>query len=330
MKTISIVVPVYFNELNLPDTIPQLLALESQLPGWRMELVFVDDDSGDRSLEVLHEQQRLHPDRITVVKLTRNFGSMSAILAGFTVATGDCVGMIAADLQDPPELFVEMAHEWERGTKAVFAVRADREESFSQKLFANTYYALIRRFALKDYPAGGFDFFLIDRQVVGEVLKIGEKNTNLMSLIFWLGFRPVMLPYVRRARQKGKSRWTLSKKIKLFIDSFVAFSYVPIRALSVTGFTVAVGAFVYAAWVLYQRLIHNIPVQGYAPIVMLLALFSGVQMTMLGVLGEYLWRALDETRRRPPYVIDEISPAAPPTASPAWTRRELASSASDD
>jgi polyisoprenyl-phosphate glycosyltransferase len=330
MKTLSIVVPVYYNELNLPDTVPQLLALEPSLPGWRMELVFVDDDSGDRSLEILHDQQRIHPDRITVVKLTRNFGSMSAILAGFTVATGDCVGMIAADLQDPPELFVEMAHEWERGTKAVFAVRADREESFSQKLFANTYYALIRRFALKDYPSGGFDFFLIDRQVVEEVLTIREKNTNLMSLIFWLGFRPVMLPYVRRARQKGKSRWTMAKKIKLFIDSFVAFSYVPIRALSLTGFTVAVGAFVYAGWVLYERLVHNIPVQGYAPIVILLALFSGIQMTMLGVLGEYLWRALDETRRRPPYVIDEVSPATPGATARPRPRRELAPTASDD
>ena len=331
MKTLSIVVPVYYNELNLPDTVPQLLALEPSLPGWRMELVFVDDGSGDRSLEVLREQQRLHPDRITVVKLTRNFGSMSAILAGFSVATGDCVGMIAADLQDPPELFVEMAKEWERGTKAVFAVRTDREESFSQKLFANTYYSLIRRFALKDYPAGGFDFFLVDRQVVAEVLKIGEKNTNLMSLIFWLGFRPVMFPYVRRARQKGTSRWTLSKKIKLFIDSFVAFSYVPIRTLSITGFVVAFGAFVYAAYVLYQRLMHNIPVQGYAPIVILLALFSGVQMAMLGVLGEYLWRALDETRKRPAFVIDEVRPAHPEAVAPREpSRRPLAAALSDD
>ena len=317
MKTFSIVVPVYYNELNLPDTVPQLLALEPALGGMRLELVFVDDGSGDRSLEVLREQQRLHPERITVVKLTRNFGSMSAILAGFTAARGDCVGMIAADLQDPPELFVEMVQEWARGTKAVFAVRADREESFSQKAFANTYYALIRRFALKDYPAGGFDFFLIDRQVVDEVLRISEKNTNLMSLIFWLGFRPVMLPYVRRARKAGKSRWTLSKKLKLFIDSFVSFSYVPIRTLSMTGFLVAFAAFVYAGVVLYQRLIHNIPVKGYAPMVILLALFSGVQMAMLGVLGEYLWRALDETRRRPAFVIDEVRAARDAVTSPA-------------
>ena len=322
MRKLSIVVPVYFNELNLPDTVPQLLALEPQLPGgMELELVFVDDGSGDRSLEILREYQSRTPDKITVVSLSRNFGSMSAILAGLQVSSGDCVGMIAADLQDPPELFLEMARHWRAGSKVALAVRSDREESWSQKTFANTYYALIRRFALSNYPAGGFDFFLIDRQVVDDLLGIREKNTNLMSLIFWLGYRPVMIPYVRRARQKGVSRWTLSKKIKLFIDSFVSFSYVPIRALSLTGFAVAIGAFVYAGWVLYQRLIHNIPVQGYAPIVILLALFSGVQMAMLGVLGEYLWRALDETRRRPPFVIDDVRRAAPGTSDSAGRPR---------
>ncbi len=303
---LSIVVPIYFNELNIPDTIPRLLALEERMAGYRLELVFVDDGSKDGSLAALREYHEREPSRIKVVKLTRNFGSMAAIQAGLTVATGDCVGMIAADLQDPPEIFLEMLAHWERGTKAVFAVRADREESFGQKLFSNTYYSLMRRFALSDYPEGGFDFFLIDRQVVDEVNRIREKNTNLMSLIFWLGFQPVAIPYVRRARQKGKSRWTLSKKIKLFIDSFVAFSYAPIRVLSAFGFTVALSAFIYAGWVLYSWAFHSIPVKGYAPIVILLAFTGGVQMVMLGVLGEYLWRTLDESRRRPSFVVDEI------------------------
>ena len=303
---LSIVVPVYFNALNLPDTIPQLLALESQADGLTLELVFVDDGSGDDSLAVLRSFQAQHPDRIRIVKLTRNFGSMAAILAGLTVAGGDCVGMIAADLQDPPELFLEMLDHWRAGSKAVFAVRTDREDSVSQRLFARAYYSLIRRFALRDYPAGGFDFFLVDRQVVRDMVRISEKNTNLMSLIFWLGYRPVMLPYVRRARTKGKSRWTLAKKIKLFIDSFVAFSYVPIRFLSATGLIVATTAFAYGAYVFYALLINDIPVRGFAPVILMLAFTAGIQMTMLGVLGEYLWRTLDETRRRPGFVIDEV------------------------
>ncbi len=303
---LSIVVPVYFNGMNLPDTIPQLLALETRADGLSLELVFVDDGSGDDSLAVLREFQARHPDRIRIVKLTRNFGSMAAILAGLTVARGDCVGMIAADLQDPPELLLDMVSHWRAGSKAVFAVRADREDSVSQRLFARAYYSLIRRFALNDYPPGGFDFFLVDRQVVRDMVRISEKNTNLMSLIFWLGYRPVMLPYVRRARAMGKSRWTLSKKIKLFIDSFVAFSYVPIRFLSATGLVVATTAFAYGAYVFYAWLVNDIPVRGFAPVILVLAFTAGIQMTMLGVLGEYLWRTLDETRRRPAFVIDEI------------------------
>jgi dolichol-phosphate mannosyltransferase len=305
-RVFSIVVPIYFNELNIPDTIPRLLALEEQLGGYALELVFVDDGSKDGSLAALREFQAKDPSRIKVVKLTRNFGSMAAIQAGLTVATGDCVGMIAADLQDPPEIFLEMLDHWKRGTKAVFAVRADREESLGQKFFSNTYYALMRRFAVAGYPEGGFDFFLIDRQVVDEVNRIREKNTNLMTLIFWLGFQPIAIPYVRRARQKGVSRWTLEKKVKLFIDSFVAFSYAPIRVLSGIGFVVAFSAFIYAGWVLYSWAFHHIPVKGYAPIVILLSFTGGIQMIMLGVLGEYLWRTLDESRRRPAFVIDEI------------------------
>lgn len=303
---LSIVVPIYFNELNIPDTVPQLLALGDRLPKYDLELVFVDDGSGDRSLDLLRAEQHNHPGKITLAKLTRNFGSMAAIQAGLTLATGDCVGMIAADLQDPPELFVDMVRHWEAGSKAVFAVRADREESRSQKFFSNLYYSLIRRFALSGYPEGGFDFFLIDRQVVSEVNRIHEKNTNLMSLIFWLGFRPVMIPYVRRSRAKGVSRWTLAKKIKLFIDSFVAFSYVPIRFLSIAGFFVAVTGFIYGGVVFFEWLVHGIPVKGYAPIIIFVAFTAGVQMLMLGVLGEYLWRSLDETRRRPSFVIDTI------------------------
>ncbi len=306
MKKISIVIPVYFNESNLPDTIPQLLSLEEKLAEYSLELVFVDDGSGDRSLDVLRDYQSRSPERIKVVKLTRNFGSMSAIQAGFTVATGDCVGMISADLQDPPEIFLDMISHWEKGSKAVFAIRQDREEHLVQKMLSNTYYSLIRKFALADYPNGGFDFFLVDRQVVVDLNRIQEKNTNIMTLVYWLGYKPVMIPYIRRQRTKGKSRWTLAKKVKLFIDTFVAFSFVPIRILSALGLLVAVGSFIYGGYVLFYWYFYGIEVKGYVPIVVALAFNSGLQMAMLGVLGEYLWRTLDEVRRRPQFVIDEI------------------------
>jgi glycosyltransferase involved in cell wall biosynthesis len=312
MKTLSIVVPVYYNDANLPETVPQLLDLGGKLLGYKLELVFVDDGSGDDSLAMLFNQQMKNPETIKVVKLTRNFGSMAAIQAGFTVATGDCVGMISADLQDPPELFLEMVAHWEKGSsKAIFAIRQDREEKPVQKFLSNGYYSLIRRFALSGYPNGGYDFFLIDRQVVNDLNRIQEKNTNLMTLIYWLGYKPVMIPYVRRQRLKGKSRWTFAKKIKLFIDTFVAFSFFPIRTLSVLGLLVALGSFMYGAFVLFYWWFFGIEVKGYVPIIVVLSFNSGLQMAMLGVLGEYLWRTLDEVRRRPPFVIEAIYTGKP-------------------
>jgi glycosyltransferase involved in cell wall biosynthesis len=306
LKTFSIVIPVYYNELNLPETIPQLLGVGKELADYHLELVFVDDGSGDKSLEILRNFQAQFPETIKVVKLTRNFGSMAAIQAGLTIASGDCVGMIAADLQDPPELFSEMVKHWEQGNKAVFAVRQDREEPAMQKMFSNSYYALIRKFAIQNYPNGGFDFFLIDRQVVDQVNRIQEKNTNLMALIFWLGFKPILIPYIRRNRKKGKSRWTFSKKVKLFVDTFVAFSYFPIQILSALGFLVALTAFLYGIFIFLHRVFYGVEVLGWVPTMVILTFTSGIQMTMLGILGEYLWRNLDETRSRPYYVIDEV------------------------
>lgn len=305
-KTLSIVVPVYFNEPNLHDTVPQLLALKQKLENYNLQLVFVDDGSKDNSLDILLDYQRQFPAQIKVVKLTRNFGTMAALQAGMTVATGDCVSVISADLQDPPELFVEMIHHWENGVKAVFAVRSDREDSLAQKTFSNLYYALVRRFAIAGYPGGGFDFFLIDRQVVIEVNKIQEKNTNLMTLIFWLGYQAVLLPYTRRKRTKGKSRWTMGKKLKLFVDTFVSFSYFPIRIFSAIGIVYALLSFLYGAFIFTSWLSYGIPVQGWVPMMLVLTFTAGLQMTVLGILGEYVWRTLDEARSRPQFVIDEV------------------------
>jgi dolichol-phosphate mannosyltransferase len=164
----------------------------------------------------------------------------------------------------------------------------------------------MRHFAIPDYPTGGFDFFLIDRQVVNEINKIQEKNTNLMLLIFWLGYEAIFIPYTRRKRQKGKSRWTLSKKIKLTIDSFVSFSYMPIRLLSAIGLLMALGSFFYGAFVTIGYFLYGIEVKGWVPMMVVLTITAGIQMTMLGVLGEYLWRTLDETRKRPNFVIDKV------------------------
>ena len=306
MKKISIIVPVYFNELNLPETIPRLLKLKEKLPNYEFELIFVDDGSKDKSLEILLDYQKKHSEHIRVIKLTRNFGAMPAIQAGLKIAKGDCVGTISADLQDPPELFIEMLKRWEKGIKAVFAVRNKRNDPPLDKLSAKIFYSLIRRFALPDFPKGGYDFYLIDREIVNEINKIDEKNTNLNNLIFWYGYDYVFLPYTRQARKKGTSKWTFSKKTKLFADSFVGFSYVPIKILPIIGILFALGAFIYGAVILYQWSIGIIQVQGWTTVIIILTFALGIQMIMLGIIGEYLWRTLDASRKRPSSVIDKI------------------------
>ncbi|CAM4332561.1 dolichol-phosphate mannosyltransferase [Paenibacillus endophyticus] len=303
-KLFSIVIPIYFNESNIPYTIPRLKRLQEILPEYEIEFIFVDDGSKDKSLELLLLERKID-SRIKVVKLSKNFGSMSAIQAGLHYAKGDCVGIISADLQDPPELFVKMITSWEKGNKVVLATRSGRDEAFSQRLFSNSYYFLMRRFALKDYPNGGFDFVLLDKQVVVEINKIGEKNTNIMSLIYWLGYSQDTLSYVRQEREHGKSKWTLNKKIKLFVDSFVSFSYAPIRVMSVVGIFTAILSFLYGLFVIYNAIFGLIPLEGWATIIALITFLLGLIMVMLGIIGEYLWRILDESRKRPAFIIDQ-------------------------
>jgi len=305
MKKLSIIVPVYFNEPNLPFLLERFSALQKTVPGYELEFIFVDDGSEDKSFQILaHAQQS--DSRIKVIKLSKNFGSMSALQAGLMFVTGDCAGIIAADLQDPPELFREMLGKWENGSKVVMAYRQKRKDSGFQKLCSRIYYYLLRTFALPGYPSGGFDFVLIDRQVVNELNTFAEKNTNIMNLIYWLGHSRDCVAYVRQEREHGTSRWTWSKKLKLFIDSFVSFSYLPIRLISVVGLVTAMLSFTLGCCISFLWFFSVIPVQGWTTIVALITMLLGLIMVMLGIIGEYLWRILDESRKRPNFVIDQV------------------------
>jgi dolichol-phosphate mannosyltransferase len=306
MKTISIIVPVYFNELNIDSTVQRLMLLPPQRPDINFEFIFVDDGSEDNSLNLLIKYKNLYPKSIRIVKLARNFGTMAAIQAGFSVCKGDFAGFIAADLQDPPELFLKMLQEVEKGKKVCLAVRSGRNDPLLQKIFASFFYFLLRRFALKNYPKKGFDFLLIDRQVVDHINLIKEKNSNIMNLIFWMGYEFASFPYIREERSLGVSKWTFSKRVKLFIDSFVGFSYFPIRLISVLGIGVSVFSFTYLIFIVINWYAGRIPIQGWTTTIVFVALISGVQMLILGVLGEYLWRTLDQVKTRPMFIIDKL------------------------
>lgn len=307
MKLVSIVVPVYNNALSLPDLVSRFQTLASKNASFCFEFVFVDDGSVDNSFSVLVDLLK-NESRIQVIKLSRNFGSNSAIMAGLSKARGDVVAAIAADLQDPPELITNMLDEWSLGHKVVLAARQSRDDEFLTTFLADAFYLFFRKFAIKTMPKHGFDFFLIDRQVCDLINAIQENNTYLMGLILWLGFTPRVIYYHRQAREKryGRSMWTFAKKVKYFLDSFVAFSYFPVRAASVIGIVLSIAGLIYAAIVIFLRLTSSFDAAGWASLMIVVLLVSGVQMVMIGILGEYLWRNLDETRKRPRFIIDSI------------------------
>ncbi len=307
MSLISIVAPVYHNASSLADLLAELQAVAARNPGDDFEFIFVDDGSRDESFAVL---QSLAADeaRMKVAKLSRNFGSNPAIMAGMSLAQGDAVAAIAADLQDPPALLHEMIARWRTGSKVVIAARRGRADPFPTSLLADAFYRLFRRFAIRSMPRRGFDFFLIDSQVCALINGIQENNAYLMGLILWLGFEPHVIHYDRGARERryGQSMWTLGRKLKYFIDSFVAFSHAPIRMATALGICFSLVGLLYAGWVIYARLALGVEAEGWASTIVVVLIAAGLQMLILGVIGEYMWRNLDETRRRPRFIIERI------------------------
>jgi len=302
MALISITIPSYNEEENLPVLYERLKHVSEALEH-TFEFIFVDDGSSDGSFQFLEDLAR-KDSRVKVIKFSRNFGSHAACLAGLAKATGDACTFLSADLQDPPEMIATLISEWAKGYEVVFGIREWGKES--SRLFQKIYYKAVRRFALRNMPETGTDVFLIDRKVVDTVVSIREKNTSIFGLILWSGFKQTIVQYRKGMRQKGISKWTLGKKIKLFIDTFVSFSYIPLRLISVVGIMLAFMGFLYAFFIVFNRLFFSVPVEGWASLMVVLLVVSGTQLVFLGVLGEYLWRNFDETRKRPVFIIDRM------------------------
>ncbi len=302
-ELISVVVPVYFNAPHLPRLAERLRAVADGADH-DLEVVFVDDGSGDESWERINEIVA-HWPAARGVRLTRNFGSQMAILAGLAEAKGAAAAVLSADLQEPPELLPEMVAAWRRGSTSVLAVRRSRPEGWPTRAAAGLYYRTLRWLAFAEMPAGGFDCFLIGRPAIDFLVQSHEVNTALPGLLLWAGFPTALVPYDRVARAEGKSRWTLRKKLKYFIDAVIAFSYAPLRWMSLAGALLALVAFAYTGFLVAYKLVHGEPIQGWTSLMVALTFFSGVQLLSLGVLGEYLWRTLDAARERKRFLIRE-------------------------
>lgn len=304
MSKISIVIPVYYNSDTLmllyEDMKEKIL---DKLGDY--EIVMVDDGSKDESYQIMNQIREMD-EHVKCVKLSRNFGEHAALLAGLSVCTGDCAVTKQADLQEDSEIILEMYESWKKGNKVVLAVRASRDENAIKKFFANLYYIIVRKFINDKMPAGGCDCYLIDRQVIKVLELLDEKNSSLTLQVLWAGFQTDCVYFHRKDREVGVSRWTLGKKIKLAMDSMMSFSYVPIRLMSGLGIVFFIVSILMAIGVIVEKIAFGTPMLGWSSLMCVVLFSFGVIMLMMGVLGEYLWRALDASRNRPPFIIDEV------------------------
>jgi glycosyltransferase involved in cell wall biosynthesis len=290
-----------------------VVRLDEQLTG-KLEAVFVVDGSPDRSHAILQERLPSLPLRSQLLLLSRNFGAFQAVTAGLEAAKGEYVAVIAADLQEPPELILSFFSMLERDdADVVFGTRESRSDPLVSRLLAEAFWRVYRQFVIRDMPHGGIDVFGCNRKVRNELLRFRESNTNLIALLFWLGFRRAFIPYARVARVSGKSGWTLRKRFRYFLDSVFNFTDLPIKLLLFSGMGGLMLAVLWGAVVLVSKILGNIPVPGYTALVLGVLFFGGLTTFGLGVVGQYLWLTLQNTRNRPNYIISdsESNPSEP-------------------
>jgi dolichol-phosphate mannosyltransferase len=306
--TLSVIVPVYFNADSLPLLFDELLKFEDKLGRLKMklEIVFVDDGSGDNSFELLMEFRQRRPGT-KIVRLSRNFGASAATRAGHSFVTGDCFFYLSADLQDPLDHVIEMVQYWLQGEKFVISARATRDDPAPTKFYASLFYRLVRLGITSDYPSGGIGLMLMDK-VMLPFMTNSPHRVNLNMYAHWLGFHPKQLTYDRIKRARGRSRWTFWRKFQYFIDTFTGFSPVPLRVMSALGLFIACLSVLYAAVVFISALSGGITVTGFAALAVLTSFLGGCILFMLGVIGEYLWRIFIQVSGRPDAIVDELYP----------------------
>jgi len=314
---LSILTPAFNEATNLDALYARLVATMSQL-GIEWEWLIVDDHSRDGTFAIVQRLAAADP-RVRGVRLARNSGSHVAITCGLHLVRGEAAVMIASDLQDPPETLGTMLERWKSGAQVVWAVRRQRPGAGSHAGFAAIYYWVMRNVVgMKEMPANGADFFLVDRAVIDAFRQFPERSVSVLALVMWLGFRQEFIEYDKQPRASGQSGWTLARKITLVVDSVTAFSEAPIRACTLLGLALlAVAAvLVVAGFVRWAQ-------TGSGHLVLLTSAMAGVaglQLVATGLVGEYVWRALEESRRRPQYVIERATEAAPRTGHAAPPR----------
>ncbi|MBH5318517.1 glycosyltransferase family 2 protein [Paenibacillus sp. GSMTC-2017] len=303
--TYSIIVPMYNEEAVIEHTYERLkLVMDSASQPY--ELIFVNDGSKDRTVEMIKLISDIDPN-VRLIDFSRNFGHQIAISAGMDYAQGEAIIVIDADLQDPPEVILDMIDKWKEGYEVVYGRRLKRKgETLFKKLTAMAFYRVLRSMTNVDIPLDTGDFRLIDRKVCDVLRGLKEKNRFVRGLISWIGFRQTSVEYVREERFAGETKYPLKKMIRFALDGITSFSYKPLKIATYLGFFLSLGGFIYLLVIIYQKLFTDTTESGWTSIVALNLLFNGIILILLGIIGEYIGRIYDESKNRPLYIVREV------------------------
>lgn len=302
---ISIIIPFLNEEENIPNLVAELNNYLKNF-SFPCQVIFVDDGSKDNSVNLLRAANHEFYD-FKIVKLSKNFGSHAALRAGITVAEGQYITFMYADLQDPLEIVGQLYDKLkESGADIIWGNRETVSSSFGERTFSQLYAALMKKYAVNNFPANGFDIVFFNNKVQKELNDNVEPNSSIFLQILTLGFKHAYISYKKRERKAGKSKWTLSKKIKLIVDSFVSFSFAPIRWVTIVGISMFIFGICWALYIILRALLLDDLSQGWPTLVSILMIGFGITNVSLGIIAEYLWRTLDVSRNRKVFIIDEI------------------------
>lgn len=302
---LSVVIPVYNEQENLPELLSRLLKVLNTI-GLSYEIVFVDDGSKDQSPSLLYQLSG-QDEHLVVVELARNFGHQIAVSAGLDYVRGQGIVVMDADLQDPPEVLPQFIAKWQEGYEVVYAIRQKRKESWLKRVAYAVFYRILHQLADIDIPLDSGDFCIMDRRVVEILNAMPERNRFVRGIRSWVGFRQTGLAYERSTRYAGKSKYSFRKLLALALDGLISFSYVPLRVIAVAGFGVSAFSIALAIFYALKRILVGLNPPGFATLTVALFFLSGVQLITLGVIGEYIGRISDEVKQRPLYIVRRVT-----------------------
>ncbi|MEH2361248.1 glycosyltransferase [Nostoc sp.] len=303
-KYLSVIIPLYMGEEFIEKLVLELELLASYLKDiLSLEVIFVDDGSPDETFEVVKRISTNH-FKFQGVRLSRNFKSYIAILAGVNECTGDYITILPQDLQESTDVTVALLTEIKKGYDVVWAVRRSRSDPWLNMFLSKCFHKLMN-LMWSSWPNTGADVFMITKPVAHILEGMQEKNSHITGQILWMGFKQTRIYYDRHSRKIGKSGWKTFSKLKLAVDIITQFSYVPIRLCTIFGILIAILAFMYTILIVFNKIFFNIVVSGWSSLMLVILLLGGMQLIFLGIIGEYLWRAFDEVRKRPAYIVIE-------------------------